>query len=121
MAKDTINKASLLEENMKKALTEFLVLHLLSQRSYYIGELTDAMEERSGGVLNVVFPYAAIYRMLQKQYIEELDKCVAPDGRRRQYYAITESGRAHLESMTRDYARFTEGVNKILAWEEPTE
>ena len=29
-----------LEENLKKALTELLILHLLSTREYFIGELT---------------------------------------------------------------------------------
>ncbi len=121
MSEEMNNKPSLLEENMKKALTEFLVLHLLSQRPYYIGELTDTLDERSGGVLNVVFPYAAVYRMLQNEYITELKKRVAPDGRRRQYYTITEQGRARLETLTRDFHRFSQGVEKVLAWQEPAE
>ncbi len=121
MMKETISKTSQLEENMKKALTEFLVLHLLAQRPYFIGELTEALEQRSEGVLNVVFPYAAIYRMLQNEYIVELKKRVAPDGRRRQYYTITDEGRARLVSMAQDYARFTMGVEKVLTWKEPTE
>lgn len=29
-----------LEENLKKAITELLILQLLSQREYYIGEIT---------------------------------------------------------------------------------
>lgn len=121
MSTEMNNKPSLLEENMKKALTEFLVLHLLSQRPYYIGELTDALEERSGGVLNVVFPYAAVYRMLQNEYITEMKKRVAPDGRRRQYYTITDEGRAHLETLVKDYRRFSQGVEKVLTWQEPVE
>ena len=83
-----------LEENLKKALTEPLVLFLLSQREYYIGELTSVIQEKSGGALNIVFPYAAIYRMSRNGHITESQKWIAPDGRLRQYYAITDQGRA---------------------------
>ena len=36
-----------LEDNLKKALTELLILYLLSQREHYIGELTDEMREKA--------------------------------------------------------------------------
>ena len=95
-----------LEENLKKALTEPLVLFLLSQREYYIGELTAVIQEKSGGALNIVFPYAAIY---------ESQKRTAPDGRLRQYYTITEQGRAYLSGLLDTYRRFSRGVSDILS------
>lgn len=104
-----------LEENLKKALTEPLVLFLLSQREYYIGELTAAIQERSGGVLNIVFPYAAIYRMSRSGYITESQKRTAPDGRLRQYYTITQQGRAYLSDLLDTYRRFFKGVSDILS------
>jgi len=103
------------EENLKKALTELLVLKLLSEKEYYVGELADTLYEKSGGALKIVFPYAALYRMLEKEYIAEVKKRVAPDGRRRQYYGITDAGRDYLASLLNTYARFFEGVEKILA------
>ena len=106
---------SLLEENLKKALTELLILQLLSCRPYYIGELTAALHEKSGGALTVVFPYAAIYRMQDAGYIQELPRRVAPDGRRRQYFTITPNGQDYLHRMRKEYAAFTGGVAKILA------
>lgn len=60
-----------LEENLKKALTELLILRLLSERAYYIGELTQTLHQRSAGALRIVFPYSAIYRLLQGEYIAE--------------------------------------------------
>lgn len=112
--KDTVRNPSLLEENLKKALTELLILSLLSQKEYYIGELTATLHEKSGGALTIVFPYAAIYRLQQSGCIEESDKRNAPDGRRRQYYKITEQGRSYLEQQLRIYGTFTRGIASVL-------
>ena len=104
-----------LEENLKKALTEMLVLYLLSEREYYIGELTAVMCEKSHRILNIVFPYAAIYRLLDEGFIQEVKKRVAPDGRRRQYDQITESGREYLSKLLSTYRRFTQGVADVMS------
>ena len=45
-----------LEENLKKAVTELLVLRIMDRRELYIGELAETIHEISGGVLNIVFP-----------------------------------------------------------------
>lgn len=105
---------STLEENLKKATTELLILHLLSQREYYIGELSTALHEKSGGALAIVFPYAAIYRLQEAGYIAELPRRIAPDGRRRQFFTITTEGSAYLTQLRDIYAAFTEGVAHIL-------
>lgn len=104
-----------LEENLKKALTEMLVLYLLSEREYYIGELTAVMREKSHRILNIVFPYAAIYRLLDEGFIQEVKKRVAPDGRRRQYYQITDTGRDYLSQLLSTYRRFTQGVADVMS------
>lgn len=103
-----------LEENLKKALTEFLLLYILSQKDSYIGQLTEELRHRSHGALNIVFPYAAIYRLLQSGYVYETKKQIAPDGRRRQYYAITKSGREYLALNLEAYARFSKGIADVL-------
>lgn len=103
-----------LEENLKKALTELLLLHLLSAKEYYIGELTAVIHEKSQGSLSIVFPYSAIYRLQQSGYLEESGKRTAPDGRRRQYYRITDSGRRYLLQLKEMYSRFTLGVTEVL-------
>lgn len=109
------NGASIsLEENLKKALTELLILHLLSERDYYIGELTATLTEKSHGALTIVFPYGAIYRLLQSGYITECAKRNAPDGRRRQYYQITETGKAYLNQLISIYTAFSRGVDAVL-------
>lgn len=108
-------KSLSLEDNLKKALTEVLVLHLLSAKDCYIGELTAAIHDKSHGAMTIVFPYSAIYRLEQSGYLTESGKRNAPDGRRRQYYRITDTGRAYLGQLKEIYARFSNGVADILA------
>lgn len=108
-----IRTAASLEENLKKALTELLVLFLLRQREYYIAELTTEIEQKSDA-LSIVFPYGVIYRMSRAGYITESKKRIAPDGRLRQFYRITESGTVYLEQLLATYQRFTAGVANIL-------
>ena len=112
------NPGFALEENLKKALTELMVLFLLSQKECYIGELTAAIKKRSRDVLTVVFPYGAVYRLEQAGYIRELEKRTAPDGRRRQYLGITEAGKVYLTQLLDTYRRFTQGINDVLEGED---
>lgn len=113
--------AETLEENLKKALTEMLVLSLLKRREYYIGELTTDLETLSGGSLNIVFPYGVIYRMTRSEYIVESKKRTAPDGRLRQYYRITSAGEEYLIQLLAAYSRFTAGVADVLKEVDPHE
>ena len=123
MASGEVDKlySAALEENLKKALTELLVLKLLSEKDRYIGELTAAIHDRSNGALTVVFPYGAIYRLQQAGYITEKEKRSAPDGRRRQYFTVTREGKSYLEQLLRAYTRFTQGITDILAGGEKEE
>ena len=107
-----------MEENIKKALFEMLVLHLLSEEDCPVSEITEAISQRSGGALNVVFPYALLYRLTNNGYICESGKKTAPDGRRRQYFRITDMGRQYLDELLRVYRRCIGGVERILAPEE---
>ncbi len=108
----------LLEENLKKALTELLMLQLLSRRQYYIGELTEELKQKSDGALSIVFPYSAIYRLQQSGCIQEIEKRIAPDGRRRQYFEITDIGRVYFAALRKSYGTFISGVNAVLYDEE---
>jgi PadR family transcriptional regulator PadR len=106
--------AASLEENLKKALTELFVLKILSEKPCYIGELTDTIRERSNGFLSIVFPYAAFYRIYEAGFLVEDKKRIAPDGRLRQYYKITDEGRLYLASLLETYHRFFDAACKIL-------
>jgi PadR family transcriptional regulator PadR len=103
------------EENLKKAVAEFLILRVLADRSCYIGEIAETIRTKSGESLNIIFPYSAIYRLESFGFIEEQPKQIAPDGRRRQYFSITDSGRARYEQQLVAYRNFVNGIEKILA------
>ena len=106
--------ASGMEENLKKALVEMLVLALLHRRAHYAPELTQALAEHSGGAVNISVPYAILYRMIEQGYIQELPKRKAPDGRRRQYYGITQAGRQYFQDNWSVYKAFTAGVDRLV-------
>lgn len=102
------------EENLKKAVAEFLILRVLSERSCYIGEISEAIRTQSGEALNIVFPYSAIYRLESFGFIAEQPKRVAPDGRRRQYFAITDAGRERYQQQLVAYRNFAQGIDLLL-------
>ncbi len=103
-----------MEDNLKKAVTEMLILTMLKQEDMYPSQITAELEKRSGKAVMIVFPYAALYRLINFGYIEEKYKKVAPDGRRRQYYSITQAGLSHLDEIVALYLRFTAGVQRVV-------
>lgn len=110
-----------MEENLKKALSEMLVLALLHERDYYALELSPAIAARSNGAIAITFPYAILYRMIEQQYIQELPKRIAPDGRRRQYFGITKTGRDYFQQVWNIYKVFTSGVEQLVTSVLPSE
>lgn len=103
-----------MEDNLKKAVTEMLVLSLLSQEDMYAAQITHGLEASSHGVLNIQFPYSVLYRLISFGYIVEGCKKVAPDGRRRQYYQITQMGRNYKDQMVKFYKKFSSGIDLII-------
>lgn len=109
--RDTLN----MELSLKKAASEMLVLSLLCEQPRSISEVLALMGERSGGVFQIAYPYALIYRMLDMRYLRDTGGHVAEDGRRRQFYEITESGRAYYQRLSKDFDRLIAGINAIRA------
>lgn len=103
-----------MEENLKKAVIEMLVMLLLDGEDMHSVQITQALEERSKHALNLSFPYALLYRLIENGYIREAYKKTAPDGRRRQYYQITEAGQLHLASLLATYRRFSHSMDRLL-------
>ena len=103
-----------MEDNLKKALSEMLVLALLCERDYYALEFVPAIKERSHGVIEITFPYAILYRMIDQQYVQELPKRIAPDGRRRQFFGITDKGRDYFQQIWGVYKTFISGVDCLV-------
>ena len=79
-----------------------------------INAVVKSLDECSEGNCRITFPYATIYRLLDKGYIVESEKRVS-DNRRRQFYSITDSGRAYFADMYNEYSSFIDGVNMIFS------
>lgn len=120
MAEKNTRSVNTFEENMKKAFTELLVLYMLSEKDYYIGELSDAILEHSHHVIAINRPYAVIMRLLEASppYITEIKRRENAESRIRQYYSITEQGREYLAEMLESYKKYIPAINTILTFGE---
>ncbi len=116
MAKENARSVNTFEENMKKAFTELLVLHILSERDFYIAELSEAIAERSNGVIAINRPYAVIMRLLESSppYLTEIKRRENAESRIRQYYSITEQGREYLAELLASYHKYMPAIHAIL-------
>ena len=103
-----------MEDNLKRAVTEMLVLTLLSREDMHASQITQSIKQKSGNTLSLVSPYMLFYRLIESGYILEAYKKTAPDGRRRQYYQITEAGVKYLAELLTVYYRITNGVALLL-------
>lgn len=102
---------------LKKALSEMVFLSVLEEEPLPIVEVTRRLDKRSGGVCSIQFAYAIVYRMVENGYISEQGSRVTPE-RRRQFYAITDKGRAYLQALKREYRAFRDAVDTILDVQE---
>lgn len=109
-----------LTENLKKGLTELLVLKCLNNRPMHIYELLKLLDEKSNSICKIAYPYAVIYRLQKNNHIVEDGKRIS-DNRLRIYYKITEQGKQHLKNMLYEYSIFTNGVNLILSFLNDTD
>lgn len=107
-----------MEDNLKRAVTEMLVLTLLSREDMLASQITECIRRESGNTLRLASPYMLFYRLIENGYILEAYKKTAPDGRRRQYYQITEEGIRYLAELLSLYHRITNGVALLLGEEE---
>lgn len=103
-----------IENLLKKAVSEMLFLFILSKKDCYISEVMAIVGKLSNGVCNVTYPYAMIYRLESSHLIEESGKRIADDGRRRQFYSITEEGKEYLSQLVNIYSQFISGIDEVF-------
>ena len=103
-------------ENLKRGVTELVLLSLLAQRDMYGYEMSQELQARSGGtfILQESSMYPTLYRLEDKGYITVTKQQV---GRRRtrMYYHLEPSGRDYLQSSVTEYLSMQEGIRSILA------
>ena len=101
-------------ENLKKAVTEMLILSCLNLQPMSIDEISRCLDEKSHSICKIVYPYAAIHRLLDTKYITETSNRQMKDDRHRQYYKITKKGIQYLAELRAAYETFTQEVNNIF-------
>lgn len=115
MVKKSKNFDGNLTENLKKGLTEFLVLSCLEKRPMSIYEILKLLDEKSNARCRITFPYALIYRLTGYGFIADDGKRVS-DNRLRAFYRITDEGKVYLEQMRKEYTSFVSGMSALLEY-----
>lgn len=97
-------------------ITELLILSLLRDKDRYVYEIVKAIEDMSGGLLEISqnTVYTATYKLVSEGKISEYTETVGKK-RTRVYYHLEPDGVDYLEELDFTYRRHTKGVNLILA------
>jgi PadR family transcriptional regulator, regulatory protein PadR len=98
----------------KKGAAELVVLAFLEDEPRHGYELTQLIDERSGGVLTFNFAslYATLYKLEERKWIQ--GRWVEKAGqRRRRYYNITPEGRDVLAAQRREWRQFFELIRDL--------
>lgn len=104
-----------IQENLKRGMTELLILHLLKEDDMYGYQLTQELEKRSEGlfILKEGTMYPSLYRLIDKGMISDRKELIGKR-RVRVYYHIEQAGIEYLDAIYGEYLSITEGIHKIL-------
>lgn len=107
-----------LDFKVKQGSSEVIILTLLSQREMHGYEIGKQIEELSDGVLRFEMAslYPALYRMLQKGWLEAYWE-TSHAGRKRRYYRLTKTGRRQIRPLRRSWRQFLGALNRIARLE----
>jgi len=98
----------------KKGTAEIVVLAFLEDEPRHGYELTQLIDQRSGGVLTFNFAslYATLYKLEERGWIQ--GRWVEKAGqRRRRYYKITSTGREVLAAQRKEWSQFFELIRDL--------
>jgi PadR family transcriptional regulator PadR len=107
--------AQTLDRELKKGSAELMILALVEARARHGYELSQLIEQRSGGAVrfNVASLYPLLYRLEKRGWIA--GRWVEKAGqRRRRYYRITPKGRSTLAEQRQGWERFVAAMNRIV-------
>jgi len=107
-----------LEAQLKKGTTPFLILALLEHESRHGYELSRLIESRSDGVVHMhaASLYPLLYQLEHRGWIA--GRWVEKAGeRRRRYYRLTPAGRRQLEAQRRSWIAFAQAIGRIAGVE----
>lgn len=103
------------QENFKRGCAEVLALYLLSKEDMYGYQITQLMEEKSGGRFTMLEGtlYLILYKLVDAGYIKSYTKLVGKK-RTRKYYHLEDKGREYLDEILNEYDEITLGISLIL-------
>ncbi len=103
-------------ENLKRGVTELVVLAMLHQQDMYGYEIAQEMRIRSNDRFSLLETsmYPTLYRLQEHGYITSYEKLVGVR-RRRTYYHMEPSGKQYFEKILMEYVTVQKGVQQILA------
>lgn len=107
-----------ISENLKRGVIDLLLLTLLQGEDMYGYQLCQELSTRSKGlfVLQESSMYPSLYRLSDKGYISDRRELVGKR-RTRVYYHLEPAGKAHLETLHKEYEALTQGVHNLLTFE----
>lgn len=104
-----------IQENLRRGLTEMLILCMLEEEDQYGYQLQSELSKRTDGLfeLTTASLYGPLYRLQAKGYVVEETVTVGVR-RTRTYYHITDEGRAYYKLMIKEYVRTHRQVSRMV-------
>ena len=106
-----------MQDMLKKATTEMLVLFMLRQRPNYIYQLSQELVRLTDKQLKFNTLYLAVYRLEANGHIYISEKR-AEGSHLRVYYAITPQGEEYYQSLKATFVSFTGIIDHLLALDD---
>jgi transcriptional regulator len=99
-----------------KGTLEMLVLEVLQREPMHGWGITELIERRSDGLLNINQGslYPALYRLVARGWVSS-EWRITENNRKARYYALTRSGRKRLASEREQWEKLSRGVNLVLS------
>lgn len=102
------------EDYFKRATSPMMTLYLLNEKPMYVYKLSQELEKRSNKVYKMNFLYPVLYRLQEQGYVVEFSQEITESHRTRNYYAITDEGKKHLQEMIEQYKDLLAAVDVIM-------
>jgi PadR family transcriptional regulator PadR len=104
-----------IEKSLLSGSTPLLVLALLKDGDKYGYEMIEELAKRSDDtfLLKEGTLYPLLHSMEKEGYVRSYTK-IAPSGRERKYYQLTDTGRANLVHKEEEWLLFSKQVNAVI-------
>ena len=104
-----------IEKSLLSGSTPLLILALLKDSDKYGYEMIEELAKRSDNTFQLKEGtlYPLLHALEKEGFVRSYSK-IAPSGRERKYYQLTNSGRANLEHKEEEWTLFSQKVNAVL-------